>query len=81
MVRNVVALAPGRAGQPFHEYSKGKRKFDKGKRKFDDMSATEQQTVEDFDCGKLTKRHDELRIQKPDRFGKMNWDWTANLPL
>ena len=54
---------------------------DNGKRKFDDMSATEQQTVEDFDCGKLTKRHDQLRIQKPDRFGKMNYDWTANLQL
>ena len=41
---------------------------DKGKRKFEDMSATEQQVVEDFECGKLKRRHDQLRIQKPDRF-------------
>ena len=43
---------------------------DKRKRKFEDMSAAEQQAVQDFDCGKLKKRHDELRIQKPDRFRK-----------
>ncbi len=43
---------------------------DKGKRNFEDMSATEQQTLEHFEHGKLKKRLDQLRIQKPDRFGK-----------
>ena len=42
----------------------------KGQRKYDDMSATEQQILQDFDCGKLTEQYDELRIQKPHHFGK-----------
>ena len=33
-----------------------------------DMSATEQQILQDFDSGKLTKQYEELRIQKLSGF-------------
>jgi len=39
---------------------------DSGDKEFDDMSATEQQILEDFDCKRSQKLHEELRIQKPD---------------
>ena len=32
---------------------------------FHDMSATEQRLLEDYDAGKLRKRHDEVRIRRP----------------
>ena len=39
---------------------------DSGDKEFDDMSATEQQILEDFDCKRSQKLHEELRIKKPD---------------
>ena len=41
---------------------------DSGKKQFNDMSATEQQVLVDFDANKLQKRHEELRVQKPEPF-------------
>jgi len=41
---------------------------DSGEKEFDDMSATEQQVLEDFECKRLQTRHEELRIQKPGHF-------------
>ena len=43
---------------------------DSGKRKFDDMAATEQQTLEDYDCKRLQRQHEELRVQNPQHFGR-----------
>ena len=43
---------------------------DSGDKEFDDMSATEQQILEDFDCKRSQKLHEELRIQKPDHVRK-----------
>ena len=37
---------------------------DSKKRSFDDMSATEQQVLEDLDIDKLRKQHEKLRAQK-----------------
>ena len=37
---------------------------DSGKRKFDEMSATEQQLVEDYDSDRLKKRYKETKIEK-----------------
>jgi len=39
---------------------------DSGDKEFDDMSAKEQQILEDFDCKRSQKLHEELRIKKPD---------------
>jgi hypothetical protein len=33
-----------------------------------DLSATEQRVVEDFECGKLDKQHDNLRVVKPNHW-------------
>ena len=44
---------------------------DCGKIKFEDMSATEQQLLEDFDYEKLQQRHENLRVQEPERCSKM----------
>ena len=33
-----------------------------------DLSATEQRVVEDFECGKLDKQHDNLRVVKPNQW-------------
>ena len=41
---------------------------DSGKRKFDNMSATEQQVLEDYDCNRLKRRYEQHRIQKPQHF-------------
>ena len=41
---------------------------DTKKRKYDDMSATEQQILEDFDTHKLRKDHDEARAKKVPPF-------------
>ena len=38
---------------------------DTKRKRFDDMSATEQRVLEDYDSGKLQKRHDDVRIRKP----------------
>ena len=40
---------------------------DKGQKRFHDMSATEQRVLEDYDCGRLKKRRQELRVGKPGR--------------
>ena len=37
---------------------------DSSKRKFEDMSATEQQTLEDFDTNKSSKRHESACAKK-----------------
>ena len=37
---------------------------DSGRKRYHDMSATEQRVLEDFDCGKLRKLHDEVGVQK-----------------
>jgi hypothetical protein len=42
---------------------------DGNNKRFHDMSATEQRVLEDFDCGKLEKRHDDLRVLKPNHWG------------
>ena len=45
---------------------------DSGKRNFEDMSATEQQVLEDFDTGKSQKRHaEECGKRLPIFGGKM----------
>ena len=45
---------------------------DNGKRKFDDMSATEQQLLEDFETQKSRKQYEEARVKRPKYFhGKM----------
>jgi hypothetical protein len=36
-----------------------------GRKRFHEMSATEQRDLEDFECGRSKKRHDELRIRRP----------------
>ena len=41
---------------------------DSGKKQFDDMSATEQQVLEDFDYNISKKRHEALRVQKSEPF-------------
>ena len=41
---------------------------DGNNKRFHDMSATEQRVLEDFDCGKLDKRHDDLRVVKPNHW-------------
>ena len=41
---------------------------DIGKKKYDDMSATEQQILEDFDCNKSQRQHENRRVQKPEHF-------------
>ena len=38
---------------------------DTNRKRFHDMSATEQRVLEDYDCGKLQKRHDDMRVRKP----------------
>ena len=38
---------------------------DSNRKRFHDMSATEQRVLEDYDCGKLQKRHDDVRVRKP----------------
>ena len=38
---------------------------DSKRKRFDDMSATEQRVLEDYDCGKLQKRLDDVRVRKP----------------
>ena len=38
---------------------------DSNKKRFHDMSATEQRVLEDYDCGKLQKGHDDVRVRKP----------------
>ena len=38
---------------------------DNDRKRFHEMSATEQRDLEDFECGRSKKRHDEVRIQKP----------------
>ena len=38
---------------------------DTKRKRFDDMSATEQRVLEDYDCGKLQKRLDDVRVRKP----------------
>ena len=35
------------------------------KKRFHDMPATEQRVLEDYDCGELQKRHDDVRVRKP----------------
>jgi hypothetical protein len=42
---------------------------DSNNKRFHDMSATEQRVLEDFDCGKLEKLHDDLRVLKPNHWG------------
>ena len=42
---------------------------DGNNKRFNDMSATEQRVLEDFDCGKLEKLHDDLRVLKPNHWG------------
>ena len=42
---------------------------DGNNKRFHDMSATEQRVLEDFDCGRLEKRHDDLRVRKPNHWG------------
>ena len=37
---------------------------DSGKRKFEDMSATEQQTLEEFETNKSKRRHEAMRVRK-----------------
>ena len=37
---------------------------------FDDMPATEPRAFEDFDCTRLQKRYEDLRIQKPGHSGR-----------
>ena len=37
---------------------------DSDRKRFHEMSATEQRDLEDFDCGRSKKRHDEVRIRK-----------------
>jgi hypothetical protein len=45
---------------------------DSGKRKFDDMSATEQQTLEDFETQKSRRMYEATRANKPPHFrGRM----------
>ena len=34
------------------------------RKRFHEMSATEQRDLEDFECGKSKKRHDEVRIRR-----------------
>ena len=38
---------------------------DTKRKRFDDMSATEQRVLEDYDCGKLQRRLDDVRVRKP----------------
>ena len=38
---------------------------DSDRKRFHELSATEQRDLEDFECGRSKKRHDELRIRKP----------------
>ena len=42
---------------------------DSNNKRFHDMSATEKRVLEDFDCGKLEKLHDDLRVLKPNHWG------------
>ena len=45
---------------------------DNGKRKFEDMSAAEQQLLEDFETQKSSKQYEEARVKRPRYFhGKM----------
>ena len=39
---------------------------DSDRKPFHDRSATEQRVLEVFDCGKLRKLHDEVRVRKPE---------------
>ena len=43
---------------------------DTGKRKFEDMSAAEQQILEDFETEKTEKEYNKLCVRKPAR---MHW--------
>ena len=46
---------------------------DRGKNKFEEMSATQQQVVEDFDTGKCRKQYGEACAKKMPHFsGKTN---------
>ena len=45
---------------------------DSDRKRYHDMSATEQRVLEDFECGKLRKLHDEVRVQKPEHCGRNN---------
>ncbi len=38
---------------------------DNNKKRYHDMSATEQRVLEDFECGRLKKHYDEVRVRKP----------------
>ena len=38
---------------------------DNDRKRFHEMSATEQRDLEDFECGRSKKRHDEVRVRKP----------------
>ena len=45
---------------------------DSDRKRYHDMSATEQRVLEDFECGKLRKLHDEVRVRKPEHCGRNN---------
>ena len=61
-----------KANQRFNEGVRLSEQRDSGKRKFENMSATEQQILEDFETGKAAKRHAEDCGKKQPCFrGKM----------
>ena len=45
---------------------------DSDRKRYHDMSATEQRVLEDFECGKLRKLHDEVRVQKTGALRQKN---------
>ena len=60
------------AEQQMFQGSRLQEERDSGKRKFEDMSATEQQVLEDFETDKIRKRHAQACAKKLPCFrGKM----------
>ncbi len=53
---------------------------DSDRKRYHDMSATEQRALEDFDCGKFRKLHDEVRVRKPEHCGRNSlWAWPEHV--